>query len=313
MSPRRSSRARTAQPPPSAANSSSSSISSGNVDHNARSSQKLASPRSSVAPASHSSEDRGSTQPPSQARRTRSSQDDLKDGSTISVDNEREDEGEVEEEITRCVCGIQEYPGLPVSPSDESRASPNKDPDSAAFAEDATGWFIQCDKCHVWQHGGCVGLLDESTSPEEYYCEQCHPNLHKITMTATGYAPLFCDMVLTDARRNSRNYSRYIPFENANSPLSSPASALKSNSKRSKDSKAAQLNAESLAKGRRSTMNSRDAAYEEEQLRRAIEESKREGGTGSTITGTRNAKRSRDESEEYVCLILQSNVPHRHN
>ena len=47
-------------------------------------------------------------------------------------------------------------------------------------------------------------------------------------------------------------------------------------------------------------MNSRDAAYEEEQLRRAIEESKREGGALSTNTGTRKSKRSRSESEECV-------------
>ncbi len=47
-------------------------------------------------------------------------------------------------------------------------------------------------------------------------------------------------------------------------------------------------------------MNSRDAAYEEEQLRRAIEESKREGGALGTATGRRKGKRSRSESEESV-------------
>ena len=45
-------------------------------------------------------------------------------------------------------------------------------------------------------------------------------------------------------------------------------------------------------------MNSRDAAYEEEQLRRAIEESKREGGPPGTISARRKGKRSRSESEE---------------
>ncbi|KAK4697934.1 hypothetical protein P7C71_g222, partial [Lecanoromycetidae sp. Uapishka_2] len=283
MSPRRSSRARTTQPPPSASNSSSISVASGHTDRNARSSQKLTSPRSSVAARSQSSEDRGSAQPPAQARRTRSGQDDTKDGATNTIEGEHEDEGEGEEEITRCICGNQEYPGLPVSPSDDNKATSKSDSDPAVFAEDATGWFIQCDKCHVWQHGGCVGLLDETTSPEEYYCEQCHPDLHKITTNTNG-----------------RKHSLYIPVEDANSALSSPAPALKNNSKRSKDSKAAQLSAESLAKGRRSTMNSRDAAYEEEQLRRAIEESKREGGTLGTATETRKGKRSRSQSEERV-------------
>ena len=51
-------------------------------------------------------------------------------------------------------------------------------------------------------------------------------------------------------------------------------------------------------------MNSRDAAYEEEQLRRAIEESKREGGASSTTTGIRKGKRSRNESEECVLYLL---------
>lgn len=48
-------------------------------------------------------------------------------------------------------------------------------------------------------------------------------------------------------------------------------------------------------------MNSRenrDAALEEAQLRIAIEESKRDGGTASTSTGVRKGKRSRSASEE---------------
>ena len=51
-------------------------------------------------------------------------------------------------------------------------------------------------------------------------------------------------------------------------------------------------------------MNSRDAAYEEEQLRRAIEMSKKERGTASTGAATRKPKRSRSrsESEEYGSL-----------
>ena len=57
-------------------------------------------------------------------------------------------------------------------------------------------------------------------------------------------------------------------------------------------------NADNTSKGRRSTMNSRDSAYEEEQLRRAIEESKREGGVPGITTGRRKGKRSRSESEE---------------
>ena len=82
------------------------------------------------------------------------------------------------------------------------------------------------------------------------------------------------------------------------SPRSSPTSAAKQNSKKSRDGRKSLANADNTSKGRRSTMNSRDAAYEEEQLRRAIEESKREGGASGTTTGKRKGKRSRSESEE---------------
>ena len=84
------------------------------------------------------------------------------------------------------------------------------------------------------------------------------------------------------------------------SSQSSPAPATKGNSKKSKDGRKSLGKADNISKGRRSTMNSRDAAYEEEQLRRAIEESKREGGASApaTTTGRRKGKRSRSESEE---------------
>ena len=51
-------------------------------------------------------------------------------------------------------------------------------------------------------------------------------------------------------------------------------------------------------------MNSRDAAYdEEEQLRQAIEASKAEKSLKEGSTGHRKGKRARGESEEYVGLI----------
>ena len=186
MSPRRSSRARTTQPTSSVLqhpNSSSSSVSSGRADRTARSNQNPPSQRSSVTARSQSSEDPDSTPKP-QARRTRSSQDVIKDEATHATEDDVEDEGE--EEITRCICGDQEYPGLPVTPNETNKGSSKGDVNPAAFAEDATGWFIQCDSCKVWQHGGCVGLMNQSTSPEEYYCEQCRKDLHKVITAANG-------------------------------------------------------------------------------------------------------------------------------
>ena len=94
-----------------------------------------------------------------------------------------EDEDEEEEE-TRCICGQLEYPGLPVTsnPGQKDQGATDSDP----VSEDSTGWFIQCDDCQVWQHGGCVGILDESQCPDKYYCEQCRKELHEIGKDLKG-------------------------------------------------------------------------------------------------------------------------------
>jgi hypothetical protein len=84
-----------------------------------------------------------------------------------------------EEEITRCICGHQEYPGPPLS---EAFADV---PD--ALSDDAGGLFILCDGCSVWQHGGCVGIVEESQSPDKYFCEQCRPKMHAIHTDSRGY------------------------------------------------------------------------------------------------------------------------------
>ena len=88
-----------------------------------------------------------------------------------------EEAAEDEEEVTRCLCGQQEYPGPPLS---EAYGA------SEAQTDDAGGLFIQCDGCSVWQHGGCVGIFDEATSPDKYYCEDCRPKQHEVHVDARG-------------------------------------------------------------------------------------------------------------------------------
>lgn len=51
-------------------------------------------------------------------------------------------------------------------------------------------------------------------------------------------------------------------------------------------------------------MNSRDAAYDDEQLRRAIEASKEEVTQDGAESITRRTKRGRSNSEEFVILCL---------
>lgn len=193
MSPRRSSRARTSQPqqitPQQQPNSSSSSITSGRADRTARSHHKTLSPQSSAAPQSRSSEEvEDSAKPP--IRRTRSSQEDIKDNNLAAPEDEDE---ENEEDVTRCICGQQEYPGIPVPVEDTLKASSKgnsaSDPITApaSLPEDTGGLFIQCDVCKVWQHGGCVGIINQAMIPnDEYFCEECRKDLHKITSTANG-------------------------------------------------------------------------------------------------------------------------------
>ena len=98
----------------------------------------------------------------------------------------------------------------------------------------------------------------------------------------------------------SQKYSRYLLVQEELSARATPDPSPKDGSSRKgREGRAPRASAEALAHKRRSTMNSRDAAYDEaEQLRMAIEESKREGGAPSISTGSRRNKRSRSESEE---------------
>lgn len=88
-----------------------------------------------------------------------------------------------EEDVTRCVCGMTEYYGPPLS-----EAFPDLDTES--LNEDLGSLFIQCDGCGVWQHGGCVGIVEEDQCPDKYHCEQCRPKLHELLTDANGYVKL---------------------------------------------------------------------------------------------------------------------------
>lgn len=91
-----------------------------------------------------------------------------------------------DEEITRCICRKQEYPGAPIPINESSRNYSPKETSPNGGTDVGGDMFIQCDGCKVWQHGGCVGIMNESMSPEEYYCEECRKDLHKIMTGARG-------------------------------------------------------------------------------------------------------------------------------
>lgn len=157
-------------------------MSSNRAERSTRSNNKNTSSHKSSTPRSLSSEDadEGADQRlPQTRRRTRGDQDPADDDSAPRADEtlDEDDAGEEdEEEITRCVCGHQDYPG---PPSDGGKHHDSQ-------SEESGGLFIQCDICKVWQHGGCVGIMDEATSPEEYFCEECRNELHKLMTSPKG-------------------------------------------------------------------------------------------------------------------------------
>jgi hypothetical protein len=97
-----------------------------------------------------------------------------------------------EDEAVRCVCGNDEYQGPPPLDEDTKHGFRHGfDLDSffsADVTDDTAGLFVQCDICKVWQHGGCVGIMTEESSPDEYFCEQCRADLHKLWTASNGSA-----------------------------------------------------------------------------------------------------------------------------
>ncbi|KAK4225113.1 putative histone deacetylase complex subunit cti6 [Podospora fimiseda] len=295
LDPRRSSRARATQPQ-SQGSSTASSV-SGRQERPERSSRylnKAASPQKSNSTGSLSSE------PPEDSitaadtfitrRRTRG-QGEERDRTAIKVEqidmaNGDDEDVQDEDEAVRCVCGNEEYQGPP--PPDEDYKHGHKhyseiDPIfTTAVTDDTAGLFVQCDICKVWQHGGCVGIMTEESTPDDYFCELCRQDLHKLWTASNGNV-----------------YSQYLPMKRQ-SRHSSRATSLNKDGARSpvkeKEMRGRNSSANHASK-RRSTMNSREAGYDEaEALRRAIEASKEESLEHEGVP--RRPKRGRSDSEE---------------
>ena len=158
-----------AKPPPPASTASSSSLSSNRQD---RGSIRLNNNQKSATPHSLSSED--TSEPPRRSQRAHQPKEPEASKEPAEADEDVVDE----EEITRCICGQQDYPGPPLSEAFT---------EADAQSDDAGGLFISCDGCSVWQHGGCVGIMEESNVPDKYYCEECRPKLHELHTDANGY------------------------------------------------------------------------------------------------------------------------------
>ncbi|KFY14316.1 hypothetical protein V492_02692, partial [Pseudogymnoascus sp. VKM F-4246] len=308
-SPRRSIRSRPlTQQNSNSHHSSASSNSSSRGDRNTRTSAKAESPRKPTSNESNSSEpldDRvaSSIEESLSTRRRKRGQTDeqdkeLKDKRSDMPNGISEPVGE-DDEAVRCICGSEEYPGPPqITDEDKKGIKEVVEPDLITpedYTEDLAGFFLQCDMCKVWQHGGCVGIKNEDMSPDEYFCELCRSDLHKVFTASNGqkyshYLPLY-----------QNQHQHHQTMSRSTSRASRAASFSKDGTRSpragSKNGRPTSSGVMSANQKRRSTMNSRDAAYdEEEQLRRAIEASKGEKSE-STDGGTRR-KRGRSDSEE---------------
>lgn len=100
------------------------------------------------------------------------------------------DEITEDDEAVRCICGFDEYPGPPQMTDDEKKqisdSAEREFITVADYNDDLAGFFLQCDVCKVWQHGGCVGIKNEDMSPDEYFCELCRKDLHRVFTASSG-------------------------------------------------------------------------------------------------------------------------------
>ncbi|KAH7235840.1 hypothetical protein BKA59DRAFT_287418 [Fusarium tricinctum] len=281
-SPRRSSRARATNSQ--SQQSSVSSSTSGRVERNTRSVVKPSSNKSTPS-ASLSSEPFEDLDDTLLGRRRKRNHEDenekISKPENFDMANGSDDLQEEEDEAVRCICNAEDYPGRPpVEGADLEFFN------AIEFTEEVTGFFVQCDVCKVWQHGACVGIFSAESSPDEYFCEQCRKDLHKIYTASNG-----------------QKWSKYVPHNRPSRATSRATSIAKEGNRSPKQgtSKNSRPTSASQTSKRRSTMNSRDRAYEDEQLLRAIEASKEDVPQDGEIL-TRRAKRGRSDSEESVAV-----------
>ena len=135
----------------------------------------------SATPHSLSSEE--TSEPPRRSQRSHHT----KEEEAVKNDEDVVDDVVEDEEVTRCICGQQDYPGPPLS-----EAFRGNDDQS----EEVGGLFISCDGCSVWQHGGCVGIIEDSQVPDKYYCEECKPRLHELHTDSRGYVTILPSLLV---------------------------------------------------------------------------------------------------------------------
>ncbi|KAF5093734.1 hypothetical protein D0Z00_003892 [Geotrichum galactomycetum] len=171
-------------------------------------------------------------------------------------------------EITRCICGHDEL--QPGQIHNLHRQRKNFDPD----------FFIQCDSCHVWQHGYCVGILNDQEAPEGYYCEKCRPDYHVIVVRPSGRTSKYSPQEYSDEEEEEDSKApppkeKEVSREERASRQRKEKEVTLQEPDQDEPSRTANSSSSSRRdRKRRLTVNStRDEAAYEETLRRVLEES----------------------------------------
>ncbi|ORX37343.1 hypothetical protein BD324DRAFT_625760 [Kockovaella imperatae] len=129
-------------------------------------------------------------------------------GEDADVDEEALADDDYKEDVTRCICK----------------------------RDDLDVMMIQCDSCNVWQHGPCMGIWGDEEAPDEYFCEECRPDLHGplrkwVKSKDSGSSWMYIPPTPSDLERYHSYHDRYPPSQSTmwptrhpNSPAGKPSS-----------------------------------------------------------------------------------------
>ena len=92
-----------------------------------------------------------------------------------AIDNEQPATPHAANEITDCICGYRKVGGGAWTPSENGDADGETAEPEAPVAGVAEAWFVDCDRCHTWMHGACVGFKsqEEVMAGGTWLCESC--------------------------------------------------------------------------------------------------------------------------------------------
>ncbi|KAH3686038.1 hypothetical protein WICPIJ_003038 [Wickerhamomyces pijperi] len=181
---------------------------------------------------------------------------------------QEEEEEDVLEEITRCICGVQEPP-------------------------DESGLYIQCEKCSVWQHGHCVSIYDDALVPDKYWCEKCKPDLHQFVISPVGKRTKYLPAQPKENKR--KGGKRTVSGSHAKAESTATTEDVKEEDEGQE---------QEPARKKRGVQRTREEILYDARVQRAIEESKKDIEKQESIEtipkrgGSRRSRKTEEEVED---------------